>query len=117
MNKQGKIWGDTRSLFANANFELHRLFARKGGFCSKHRHASKFNQFYVITGRLRIETWKHDYDLCDVTDLGPGDMAVCKPGEYHRFTDVEDTDALEWYWVELRADDIDRENVGGQSDE
>ena len=113
MTKQGKIWGETRLVFRNANAEVHLITAKQGGYCSKHRHIAKFNQFHVLRGRLAVETWKREYDLCDVTELGPGDTTTCAPGEYHRFRTLEDTDALEVYWVELRADDIERDNVGG----
>lgn len=113
MKKAGKVWGSTKCLFINNNFELHRFEAKKGHFCSKHKHEHKFNEFYVEKGKLKVETWKNDYDLCDVTIIEEGEQTVCKPGEYHRFTALEDTICYEYYWVELHSNDIKRETCGG----
>ena len=45
MNIQGKVWGETREIFSNPNFELHRIEVNKGAFCSKHKHIHKINRF------------------------------------------------------------------------
>ena len=69
--------------------------------------------FYVIEGELKIEVWKKDYDLKDVTILKSGQKTIVSPGEYHKFTAIRDTKALEIYWVELHLGDIERKNCGG----
>ena len=112
-NVQGKGWGETRPLFCKNNVEIHRIEAKKGGFCSKHKHEFKYNAFFVEKGSLKITTWKHDYDLGDEPEVTDGQITTCKPNEYHMFEAIEDTTALEIYWVELNEKDIVRENCGG----
>ena len=112
MNLQGKIWGETRRLLKTPLFEMHGISVLDGTYCSKHKHAAKYNWFYVISGRLRIQTWQNG--LADETDLGPGDACVVPPGKYHRFKGLADTEALEAYWCELDTDDIEREDRGGK---
>lgn len=110
--KHGKIWGSTTKLFHHNNVEAH-LITIKGGFaCSLHRHVHRHNGFHVISGELVIETHKNDYSLVDRTFLGPGQSTHCKAGEFHRFVAVSDTVAIEWYWVKLEVDDIERKDYG-----
>lgn len=109
----GKAWGSTTMVAAKSAFEMHRITVKPGGFCSKHRHAAKFNGFYVLSGELKIRVWKNDYDLVDETVLRSGDYTECRPGEYHQFEALSDVEALELYWCELKAGDIERESVGG----
>jgi quercetin dioxygenase-like cupin family protein len=96
--------------------EISRIEINKGGFCSKHFHRSKFNSFFLESGKLKIKVWKNDYDLCDETILEPGDFTTVNPTEFHQFEALEDCVAFEIYWVNLEADDIIRENVGGKND-
>lgn len=108
----GKVWGKTVSLFEKNNVEIHRIEILKDGICSMHRHKHKHNAFFVESGKLMIEVEKADYDLKDVTIIGPGQMASVPPGEFHRFIAMEDTVAYEIYWVELSSKDIERRDVG-----
>lgn len=110
--KENKIWGDTALIWTGNNTELHRIKANKGGYCSKHCHKSKWNLFYVESGELAIEVW-NDNGVIDKTVLHAGETTAVAPGVYHRFTAVQDTEALEVYWVHLKSDDIVREDVGG----
>lgn len=113
MKTQGKVWGKTKDIFKNANFELHRIEAKKGGYCSKHQHKYKFNAFYIEQGKLKITVYENDYDLIDETIISKGELATAKPGTYHRFEALEDTICYEIYWAELNHDDIEREDTGG----
>ena len=109
MEKAGKVWGSTIQIRPGK----HHIFVKKGSFCSKHKHRHKANWFYVVTGLLRISVWKNDYDLIDDTVLAPGDYCVVHPGEFHRFQALQETNAIEGYFVELDDNDIERETVGG----
>lgn len=108
---EGKVWGTTQLLFRTSNVELHRIVARAGGYCSRHTHRSKFNFFYVERGRLQIETCKAGLD--DQVELGAGQFTTVAPGVPHRFRALEETVALELYWVELDPNDIQRSDHGG----
>ena len=111
-NLAGKVWGQTELVLANGVLEFHRIEARKGGVCSKHRHKWKWNGFFVESGELIIRVWKNDYELVDETHLKAGDFCQVKPGEFHQFEAVEDTVAFELYWAQFDHDDIERETVG-----
>lgn len=111
--KAGKVWGTTRQIFDCNNVEIHDITTHAGGYCSKHRHRHKHNAFYVFSGRLLIRVWKNNYDLVDETIVGPGEYTIVPASEYHQFEALEDTMALEVYWVSLDPDDIERETVGG----
>tara|TARA_Y100001937_G_scaffold60088_1_gene82379 strand:+ start:809 stop:1159 length:351 start_codon:yes stop_codon:yes gene_type:complete len=115
MKTQGKVWGKTQEVFNNPNFEIHRIEAKQGGFCSKHQHKHKYNAFFIEKGKLKITVYETDYDLIDETTVSAGELTTVKPGVYHRFEAIEDTICYEIYWVELSHDDIQREDTGGQS--
>ena len=112
-NITGKVWGDTSVLIQNAVVELHKINVNAGYKCSEHKHAHKWNGFYVISGVLEIHVRKNDYDLTDVTVLRAGDFTTVRPGEYHWFKCVEDCVALELYYPETLSEDIQRRSVGG----
>lgn len=109
---QGKVWGSTKQLLSNKALEFHEIRFDKGHKCSKHKHLTKYNLFYVISGVLRVRVWKNSYDLVDETVLGTGQFTVVNPGEYHQFEAVTDGMALELYWSEFDPNDIVRETVG-----
>ncbi len=114
MNIHGKIWGETSKLFSKNNVEINRITCHKDAFCSKHKHVSKYNMFFVERGVLEINIWKNDYDLIDKTVLREHQNCIVDPGEYHLFKCLEEgTVAFEIYWVEINEKDIERENVGG----
>jgi len=115
MIRQGKVWGWTRPWHVGSNTEIHEVSINKDGYCSRHSHLHKANQFVVFAGKLKIIIWK-DYGtetLEDVTILGPGESCIVSPGDDHRFVALEDTHALEIYFVELNPADIVRKDHGG----
>ena len=108
----GKVWGTTSLIHSVPGcFEFHRIDALKGHRCSNHKHKTKYNGFYVVSGKLQI-TVKQPTGTTDITVLGPGDYTVVSPGVFHRFDVLEDTVAFELYWAELHPSDIEREDVG-----
>ena len=111
----GKVWGQTELIHANGVLEFHRIEAKKGGVCSKHKHKHKWNGFFVESGKLLIRAWKNDYELTDETVLNAGDFTQIKPGEFHQFEALEDSVAFELYWAEFDHDDIERQSVGFDS--
>jgi quercetin dioxygenase-like cupin family protein len=109
---EGKVWGSTELIETNSSLEFHRVEIVKGGTCSKHRHNSKWNGFYVESGTLIIRVWKSNYDLIDETVLSAGQYTKVIPGEFHQFEALEDTVAFELYWAAFDPNDIERESVG-----
>ena len=113
-NIVGKVWGDTSVLIQNPLVELHRINTKAGYKCSEHKHAHKWNGFYVISGTMEIHVRKSDYNLTDVTVLRAGDFTTVRPGEYHWFSSITDCSALEIYYPETLSEDIVRKSVGGR---
>jgi mannose-6-phosphate isomerase-like protein (cupin superfamily) len=111
---RGKIWGNTSCIFNKNNVEIHRIEVNKGGYCSRHLHEHKYNLFFVESGQLEITIFRTDAgrNIQDVTTLKSGDATYVEPGLYHKFLAIEDTVALEVYWVEI-SEDIKRTEVGG----
>lgn len=115
MVTQGKVWGQTRCIFASPFCSVHRIVGRARGFCSVHKHAHKWNRFYVEHGALRIRQWR---GLPDETIIRTGELCDIPPGITHQFEVVEDGSvAYEIYWVELDESDIERATQGGINDE
>lgn len=110
--KQGKVWGVTELLEANGVLEFHRIEARAGGVCNKHKHKYKRNGFFVESDAMIIRVWKNSYDLVDEPVLEAGQYTKVALGEYHQFEAVTDCVAFELYWAEFDHDDIERETIG-----
>jgi len=110
--RQGKDWGYTTEFFRNAMVSAHHLEIRKGGFCSEHIHAHKYNLFYVMSGRLEITIWREN-KVKDITILEPGQSSAVSPGFWHAFRGLEETECIEIYQVLLIEPDIKRRTQGG----
>jgi mannose-6-phosphate isomerase-like protein (cupin superfamily) len=109
---QGKFWGSTRCFFENSTSEVHYIEANKGGYCSRHYHQDKWNRFIVLEGKLKITIYKESDE--DVTVLTDGMFSDVPPGVEHRFEALENSKALEVYWVnDLDPKDIVRKDTGG----
>ncbi len=110
-----KIWGTTTPLFNKNNVEVHAIFVKAGGYCSRHFHKSKFNKFIVKSGKLKVTILRRS-DTSTFEEsvvLKTNEELIIPPGLLHSFEAQEDTEALEIYWVELDAEDIIRESQGG----
>ena len=111
----GKVWGTTESLLRTPFVSVDRLKIVPHAQCSLHCHEHKWNAFIVLSGKLSVAVHKRDYELVDVTHLGPGEMTIVRPGEYHRFqSGAEAVDALELYYPQELGEDIVRKDVGGR---
>ncbi len=109
---QGKFWGTTRCFFENSTSEVHYIEAEKDGYCSRHHHKNKWNRFIVLEGALKVIIYKQDSE--DETVLTSGMFSDVPPGIDHRFEALEDTKALEVYWIDgLDPQDIVRQDSGG----
>lgn len=114
MTTQGKIWGETTEFFRFATSSGHHLSIKAGGYCSIHKHAHKYNLFYVMSGKLKVTIWRdEDRGLKDETILGEGQTTAVPPDFFHKFEALEDTECIEVYHVLLNEPDIERKSVGG----
>lgn len=112
MTIHGKLWGTTQELVANPFVSFHRAEVRKGKRCSRHRHLRKWNGFFVEAGVMQIRVYQPN-GIEDVTVLGAGDFTAVGPGITHRFECIEDAVLFEIYWPAEIAEDIVRDDEGG----
>jgi len=113
----GKVWGKTKCLFSNGTSEFHIINAVKGGYCSKHKHLSKHNRFFVLSGQLEIITYTQTGE--DKVVIGPGEFTDVPPAVFHKFVALTDVECLEIYWIDTingNGNDIVREDIGGKSE-
>ncbi|KKL21210.1 hypothetical protein LCGC14_2447760, partial [marine sediment metagenome] len=111
--KQGKVWGRTQLVFAHNSVETHIVEVIGGFKCSQHSHKHKWNRFIVISGKLAIRMFYDDGKKADETILDAWQVTDVPPGVKHEFEALEDTLAIEVYWVVLDAQDIDRHGTTG----
>ena len=116
--KQSKVWGSTMLAFAYNDIEVHAICVRKGGYCSQHLHRHKWNRFMVLSGQLEVSLYLDGplMEEADVTIVDAGQVTDVPPGIVHQFKALEDTLAIEAYWVSLGTQDIERYVAGGISD-
>ena len=110
--KKGKVWGTTQQLFKSGATEVHYIEVKDGGYCSRHRHQTRTNQFFVISGRLAVAIWEAK-DQIDITILEAGEQTTVPIGQDHMFMALEDSKAIEIYEARCMAEDIDRKWQGG----
>ena len=117
MTMTAKIWGTTECLLPEPNCEVHRLHIKPWFRCSHHRHHGKANFFYVVSGRLFVDVWRADDQGFDELALGPGEAMTVPAGVAHRFRSGDQPcEALEIYYHEPLAEDIERFDQGGRVD-
>ena len=106
-----KVWGVRRRLLLTATSEIDLVTVNKDTFCSTHSHKYKINHFYVLSGKIQIQS-----EYGDVI-LEPGSSFEVRPSLKHRFFAIEDSTMIELAYVEegkIDANDIDRESQGGR---
>lgn len=116
IRQEEKLWGMNYIMHIDNIFQACHITIKKGGFCSNHRHTHKWNQFYIISGKLAVELFKEgDKTPYSILYLGPNDSIKVMPGVNHKFHAMEDTEAIEIYSVNVSEEDILREDTGGMS--
>jgi mannose-6-phosphate isomerase-like protein (cupin superfamily) len=116
IRQEEKLWGMNYIMHIDNVFQACHITIKKGGFCSNHRHTHKWNQFYIISGKLAVELFKEgDKTPYSILYLGPNDSIKVMPGVNHKFHAMEDTEAIEIYSVNVSEEDILREDTGGMS--
>lgn len=65
-----------------------------GGSIGKHWHTGDFETYYILKGRALVN------DNGNEQILNPGDMTLCRDGDFHSITNIGDCD-LEYFAVIL----------------
>jgi len=107
-----KIWGERRRMLLGKQVEIDLLYLKKNGFSSTHSHVNKINRFFIISGKLKIET---DYGT---KILYPNESWDVYPPRVHRFYALKDSIVVELAFVngnkKIDPKDINRRSQGGR---
>lgn len=110
-----KAWGYTTCIHYSNHMEVHLIEIAANGYSSRHYHEHKFNQFFVLTGKLLVHEYLPGKDNPRITHvLTAGMSEQLAPLCQHRFEAEEETFCLEIYWNDaIDPADILRQDVGG----
>ena len=76
--------------------QVNYVFSRKGAVRGRfHYHKQAKEQFYVVSGKLRLEACKEDFR--EEYTFGTGDMFLIPPLVRHNFIYLEDTLLVSMY--------------------
>jgi len=106
-----KIWGTRNRIHLDDKHEIDLLYLKPDTFCSTHAHISKINKFYVVAGKVKIQS---EYGE---TILLPNESFVVYPPIKHRFCVLEPSIMVEMAYVKdgiIDPNDIIRETNGGR---
>lgn len=84
-----KAWGEEHWI-VNREYCGKRLVLRRGWRCSMHYHKVKDETFYVVKGRVLLETEAGSRLML------PGDVQHIPQRLLHRFSGVEDSEIIEF---------------------
>lgn len=105
-----KVWGHEEWIVNNPKYCGKKLVLKKGFRCSMHKHDVKDETFYVLSGKVLMET---DY-LGEKENriMTPGDVIHIKTGMWHRFSGIIDSEIMEFSTFHMDEDSIRREPSG-----
>lgn len=106
MERSLKVWGERVLIRQDSTHCVSLLKLRKETRCSWHKHASKSNLFYLISG----EVWVKTQD--GVIKMQPGQTVTVHPGRWHEFEVIQDSMMIEEMYVEYDESDILRADEG-----
>jgi mannose-6-phosphate isomerase-like protein (cupin superfamily) len=110
---EDKVWGTAHHIHHSNRYNVSLLEVKSGGFCSRHYHKDRFNEFHVHSGRIVVV----EYEPEKRTELTSGESCVVRPGVLHRFEVIENGFVVEIYWTEngqpCLFKDIERMDTGG----
>lgn len=103
-----KEWGK-EIWIVNRNYCGKKLILNKGFRCSMHYHKNKDETFYILSGKVLIETENKKQIML------PGHSILITPNTKHRFTGLEDSEIIEF---STHHDDSDsyRNELSGKVD-
>ena len=103
-----KEWGK-EIWIVNRDYCGKKLVLNKGFRCSMHFHKNKDETFYILKGKVLMETDNKKQIML------PGSSVLITPNTKHRFTGLEDSEIMEF---STHHDDSDsyRDEVSGKVD-
>ena len=108
-----KVWGREEWIVNNPKYCGKKMMINKGYRCSMHYHKIKEESFYMLSGKIYLETSLEGVKNNKV--LHPGDIVHIQPYELHRFTGLEDSEMMEFSTHHMDVDSY-REELSGKVD-
>ncbi|MFC1894420.1 cupin domain-containing protein [Candidatus Dependentiae bacterium] len=105
-----KVWGHEEWIVNNPKYCGKKLVLKSGTRCSMHKHEIKDETFYILSGKILLETefeGKKENLL-----MTTGDVKHIEIGMWHRFTGIVDTEIIEFSTFHMDEDSIRRELSG-----
>ena len=106
MTRELKIWGERWLIRKDSTHAVSYLDVKGGYRCSWHSHATKYNLFVVLTGHFQLVIEEMEEKV--LIDLSPGESFTIKPGQFHEFRGLKDSQVIEEMYVEYDEADINR---------
>ena len=105
-----KVWGHEEWIVNNPKYCGKKMVLKKGYRCSVHKHDIKDETFYILCGKVLLET---EFENKKETRLmTAGDVFHVKIGMWHRFTGIEDSAIMEFSTFHMDEDSIRKESSG-----
>ncbi len=108
-----KEWGREEWIVNNTKYCGKKMVLNKGYRCSMHYHKIKEESFYILAGKIFLETEFNGFKQKRI--MTPGDIVHIKPFEYHRFTGLETSEIMEFSTYHME-DDSYRIELSGKVD-
>lgn len=108
-----KVWGHEEWIVNNEKYCGKKLVLRRGWRCSLHFHKIKDETFYLLSGKIFLETVYQGKKNKRI--MTPGDIVHIPVGMVHRFTGIEDAEIIE-FSTRHREEDSYRIEVSGKAD-
>jgi len=103
-----KVWGEEHWI-VNKDYCGKLLILKKGYRCSLHHHKNKDETFYIVKGKVLMETDGEEQIM------ESGDSAHIKPNRNHRFTGLEHSEIIE-FSTHHEEEDSYRDTKSGRID-
>ena len=113
VNVVEKVWGREEWIVNNPKYCGKRMILKKGYRCSMHHHKIKDETFYVLSGKVFLETIMDGVETKRI--LTSGDIVHIRVGENHRFTGLELSEMIEFSTHHME-DDSYRTELSGAVD-
>jgi quercetin dioxygenase-like cupin family protein len=97
-----KEWGHEEWIVNNEKYCGKKLVFKKNYRCSMHYHKIKEETFYIISGKVLLETIDNDVKKKRV--MVPGDIEHIKPHVLHRLTGLENSQVMEFSTFHMESD-------------
>ena len=110
VNFVSKEWGHEEWIVNNSKYCGKKLVLKKGFRCSMHCHKVKDETFYILSGKVLLETEFEGKRKIRIAEKG--DVEHIEIGMFHRFTGLEDSEIIEFSTFHMDSDSYRKEPSG-----